>query len=158
VRSSRSYFSQVVFCLGLTLARLCTLACVHSTIVLRRCLHWHVFSVSFFVVCVMFYWTLCWTESVETYAVRYTKPSRFSLTSLTVSCVYKTGHAASSSYDNNQPSLFSLSHTYPLAVPCPYDGITPVPTVGTFALQQRTTNITSRQTYWEERFLANNKI
>jgi hypothetical protein len=65
---------------------------------------------------------------VEKYGVRYTKPSRFSLTSLTVSCVYKTGHAASVSYDNNQPSPFSHTQTYPLSVPCPYDGVTPVPT------------------------------
>jgi hypothetical protein len=65
---------------------------------------------------------------VEKYGVRYTKPSRFGLTSLTVSCVYKTGHAASSSYDNNQPSPFSRAQTYPLSVPCPYDGVTPVST------------------------------
>jgi hypothetical protein len=64
---------------------------------------------------------------VEKYGVRYTEPSRFSLTSLTVSCVYKTGHAASSSYDKNQPAPFSHTQAYPLSVPCPYDGVTPVP-------------------------------
>jgi hypothetical protein len=60
----------------------------------------------------VFYWTLCWRESVEKYGVRHTKPSRFSLTSLTVSCVYKISHAASSSYDNNQPS----PHTHILSL------------------------------------------
>jgi hypothetical protein len=56
------------------------------------------------------------------------RPGSVLVTSLTVSCVYKTGHAASSSYDNNQPSPFYHTQTYPLSVPCPYDGVTPVPT------------------------------
>jgi uncharacterized membrane protein len=55
------------------LASLLTLACVLSIV--------FILSVMFFI------WTLCWRESVEKYGVRYTKLSRFSLTSLTVSCI-----------------------------------------------------------------------
>jgi hypothetical protein len=58
---------------------------------------------------------------------RPNRPGSVLLTSLTVSCVYKTRHAASSSYDN-QPSPFSHTQTYPVFVPCPYDGVNPVPT------------------------------